>query len=110
MTRTRCVAFAFLLVAFSVPWLNSAAADDKGGKAGAKLRVQLPQNWGKIGLEESQRQRIYRIRGDAQVKIDVLEKQIEEIKTQEKKDMEAVLTAAQKARLREILAGKAPSE
>jgi hypothetical protein len=99
-----------VLFAVCGPWSDRTAADDKGAKAGAKVRVQLPQNWGKIGLEENQKQRIYRIRADAHAKIDALERQIEEIKTREKKDMEAVLTAAQKARLREILAGKAPSD
>jgi TolA-binding protein len=82
-----------------------ATADDKkdspkGGKA-------LPAGWGKLGLSDEQKDKIYAIEGEYKGQIDVLEKQIKELRHKEKLAMDEVLTDAQKARLKEILLDKA---
>src|SRR5262245_24221200 len=86
-------------------------AQDKGKDTPpGKVRGQLPQNWGKLGLTDEQKQKIYDIRGKVRAKVDDLQAKIKDLQDQERKDMEGVLTAAQKARLREIIAGKAPGD
>jgi len=109
MNRVRILVAAFALVIVSSPWV--AGDDAKATRDPApKMRGQLPQNWGKLGLSDEQKQKIYEVQSKHRAKIETLEKQIAELKDQQRKDMEAVLTAAQKARLREIVAGKVPSD
>ena len=109
MKQLKFVAVAFLLAGLCSPWAAGNPADDKSDKApDAKMRGTLPPNWGKLSLSEKQKQDIYKIQNDAHAKIDALQKQIDDAKAAERKDMEKVLTPAQKERLKEILAGKAP--
>jgi hypothetical protein len=68
---------------------------------------QLPANWSKLGLSDKQKAEIYAIEADYRVKIDDLQKQIAELRKKEKTALDAVLTDAQKARLKEILLDKA---
>jgi Spy/CpxP family protein refolding chaperone len=113
MTRIRMFAVACIFASFCSPWV---AGDDKPkAKAGndspaGRVRGQLPQNWGKLGLSDEQRQKIYKVRADYGNKIDALQKQISALRSAERKEMEKVLTDAQRARLREILAGRAPAD
>ena len=69
-------------------------------------RVSLPTNWSKLGLSDEQRQKILKTRAEYQGKIEDLRNQIKELQKKEMADMQKVLTDAQKARLREILAEK----
>jgi hypothetical protein len=73
-----------------------------------KVKGVLPANWGKLGLSDEQKQKIYKVQADFDQKLAALEKQIKELKAQEKTEMEKVLTDAQKARLKEILLEKVP--
>jgi Spy/CpxP family protein refolding chaperone len=78
----------------------------KKDDAPARVKGQLPQNWGKIGLSDDQRQQIYKIQGKYNREIDNLEAQIKEIKGTRDKEMKAVLTADQKKKLEDILIKK----
>jgi Spy/CpxP family protein refolding chaperone len=112
MFRLRLLVVAVALVVVASPWVegqDSTKPKDAKEPAG-KMRGQLPQNWGKLGLSEEQKQKIYEAQGKYRTKIDALQKQIADLRDQEKKDMEVVLTDAQKARLREIVSGKAPAD
>ena len=80
--------------------------DTKKDDAGPKAKGFLPQNWGKIGLTDSQKQEIYMIQGKYNAEIDKLEAKIKELKGTRDKEMKAVLTPEQKKRLEEILLGK----
>ncbi len=82
-----------------------ATADDK--KESTKGGEKLPAQWGKLGLSDEQKQKIYSIEDEYKSQIDTLEKQVKELRHKEKVAMEAVLTDAQKARLKEILLEKA---
>jgi Spy/CpxP family protein refolding chaperone len=86
-------------------------AQDKGKDTpSGKVRGTLPQNWGKLGLTDEQKQKVYEIQSKVRAKVDDLKAKIKDLQDQERKDMEGVLTPAQKARLREIIAGKAPGD
>jgi Spy/CpxP family protein refolding chaperone len=103
------LAVSFVLVALTIPLANGNPADDKSDKApDARMRDQLPQNWNKLGLSDKQKQEVYKVQNEYRTKIDALKKQIEDLTATEKKEMEKVLTPAQKERLREILTGKVP--
>jgi hypothetical protein len=80
--------------------------DDK--KDQPKVKGTLPPNWSKLGLSEDQKQKIYSTRGDYRTKIEELRAQIRELEKKEKGELEKILTDAQKARLREIIAEKVP--
>ena len=111
MSRIRFIAAAFIFALLLSPWATATRADDKSAKApDSKLRGQLPQNWNKLGLSDKQKQDVYKVQNEYGSKIDALRKQIDDLRASERKEMEKVLTPAQKERLREILAGKAPAD
>ena len=66
-------------------------------------RGVLPANWGKIGLEQEQKNKIYKIQADYKAKIEPLENQLRELRAKEKTELEAVLTDQQKAKYKEII-------
>src|SRR5262245_19317090 len=109
MNRVRLTAMEFVCALVCSPWSAGNPADDKSDKApDTKMRGQLPQNWSKLGLSDKQKQDIYKVQNDYIAKIDALRKQMDDLRTAEKKEMEKILTPAQKERLKEILTGKAP--
>ena len=70
----------------------------------------LPRYYRQLGLSDKQKDNIYKVRASYAVKIKELQNQINELKGKEKGDLEKILTAAQKARLRELLTGGATKE
>jgi len=109
MRRVRLIAGLVVLAGLMTPIV---LAQDKGKDSTSTpgKRATLPTNYSKLSLTAEQRQKILEIRQKAISKIEDLDKQIREIREHERKDYEAVLTDAQKAMLREILASKAPSD
>lgn len=87
-------------------WAQDAKDPKKEEPPTQRLRGQLPANYKKLGLNDDQVQKIYRIQADYQGKVKELEDQIKKLKTQEKGDIEKVLTKAQRERLKEILTGE----
>jgi hypothetical protein len=73
-----------------------------------KAKGSLPQNWSKLGLTDEQKQKVYSIQGQYRTKIDGLQQQVKQLQKQERDELGRVLTDAQKARLKEILASKVP--
>ncbi len=71
-------------------------AQEKG-----KAKGQLPSGWGKIGLSDDQKNKIYDIQSKYHAKVEELEKQIREAKDKMVKERAAVLTAEQKTKLRD---------
>jgi Spy/CpxP family protein refolding chaperone len=74
-----------------------------------KLKGFLPMYWKSLGLTDSQKQQVYKVQAEYKKKLEALEQQIEQLKEARRKDLEAILTEQQKAELRNILQGKAPS-
>jgi hypothetical protein len=68
---------------------------------------RLPTGWTKLGLTQDQKLQLYKVESDYVQKIEPLQQQIEKLRSQQRADMLKVLTDAQRARLREILASKA---
>ena len=83
-----------LFVVFAVVALCGAWAEGQDKAKDQKAKGQLPSNWGKLGLSEEQKQKVYRIRNDYSPKIDDLRKQITELQDKERRDMEGVLSDA----------------
>lgn len=75
-----------------------------------KAKGLLPQNWGKIGLTDDQRQRVYKIQAKYGDEIEKLEAKIKQLRSTREKEMREVLTADQKRRLEEIYKSKAGSQ
>ena len=71
-----------------------------------KFKGTLPQNWGKIGLTDDQKQEIYKIQGKYHSEIEKLEAKVKELKGTRDKEIRAVLTPDQKKRLEDIVIGK----
>lgn len=71
---------------------------------------QLPAQWKKLGLTDEQIKKVYSIQTEYRGKVAELEEKVKDLKKQERTDLEKVLTDAQKARLKEILLEKAPTE
>ncbi|MBX7103102.1 MAG: hypothetical protein K1X57_03425 [Gemmataceae bacterium] len=98
MKMIRSLAAVGLLVVLAT---GPTIGQDKG-----KAKGQLPQGWSKLGLSDEQKQKIYEIQSKHKAKIDDLEKQIKEAREKMVKEETEVLTAAQKARLKEMFAEK----
>lgn len=94
-------------LAFAQPPKDAGKKDDSGKDAPpVRLRGQLPANYGKLSLTDEQKQRIYGMQAEYEAKIEKLEAEIKKLKNERNKKIESVLTAAQKERLKEILAEK----
>ncbi|MBY0527847.1 MAG: hypothetical protein K2R98_30905 [Gemmataceae bacterium] len=112
MLRSRLLLAILSLALIGTNWLPVGAQDKKDDKKDTPTKVKgvLPANWGKLGLTDEQKQKVYKVQADYRDKISDLEKQIKDLKDKEKGDMEKVLTDEQKKRLKDILTGKAPTE
>ena len=103
------VAIAILLSAIALPSLISAQSRSEPGaqqpgasQADEKPRGRLPNHFGKLGVSDEQRERIYAIQANYDARIDDLLSQIEELVANRDSDISAVLTEGQRARLREL--------
>jgi hypothetical protein len=81
--------------------------DDKPKETPARVRGTLPTYFSKLGLSDEQKQKIHEIQAEYKTKIEDLEKQVKMLKNKQRLEISKVLTEAQKARLKEILAEKA---
>jgi Spy/CpxP family protein refolding chaperone len=118
MTRLRLLVVTGLVLAFIAPLSAQDKKDppkadstktDTAKPDAPKARGTLPQNWKQLGLTDEQKQKVYQIQTDHRAKIDALQKQISDLRAAERKELETVLTDAQKARLKEILTNRAPA-
>jgi TolA-binding protein len=106
MSRTQTtLATLFVLLAISAPqWIAAQAPTEPAAAAedDSKSRGRLPNLYGKLGVSEVQRERIYSIQGEYNAKIDDLLAQVEELRGERDTAMEAVLTNGQRQRLKEL--------
>jgi hypothetical protein len=93
-----------LLAAVALVGLLIAADDPKDP---VKVKGQLKPHWKELGLDKDQVQKIYAIQSEYGGKIAALQQQINDLKKKQELDEFAILTDAQKARLKEILAARA---
>src|SRR5712691_13474287 len=75
----------------------------KGAKGAKKAKSDvLPKNYGKIGLSEEQRKKVYEIQERYEAQIDELEKKLAELKSKQAADCEAVLNPNQRQSLKDL--------
>ena len=72
-------------------------------KADAGKKGRLPANYGKLGLTDPQKAKIYGIQGVYEDQLDELEKQIEAVKAKRDLEVEAVLSEDQRKILKNLV-------
>lgn len=86
---------------------KAAAADDapKSAKTEkeAAPRRRLPQYYSKVGIEERQREAIYKIQADYEGKLDKLEAELKALRDKRDDEILGVLTRAQQKKLEELI-------
>jgi Spy/CpxP family protein refolding chaperone len=80
----------------------AAPADQTAAGADVKLHGRLPQFYSKLDVSTEQRQKIYKIQASYASRMDALEKQLQDLKTQCNAEARTVLTADQQAKLDEL--------
>ena len=69
----------------------------------AKPRGRLPRYFGKVGVTATQKQRIYSIQAMYRKRIEALNRQLEDLRSRERKEILEALTPEQKQRLSELM-------
>jgi Spy/CpxP family protein refolding chaperone len=92
---------------FAAGLLGSAGLFGDDQPRGGRGRGSLPASWGRLGLSDDQKQHIYTIEADYRAKIDALNKQVADLRKKLQAERLKVLTDAQRARLKEIVASRA---
>lgn len=72
-------------------------------KLSEKVTLRLPNNYGKIGLSEEQKQKIYDIRADYRSRIEQLQRELEDLRSQEALEIQTALTPQQREQLQQLL-------
>ncbi len=103
---------ATLLIAFTTmaAWTQESgnkSTTDKAAVEEEKITGRLPNNYGKLGLSEKQRKSIYEKQSKFATEINALIRQVEELRAKRDAEVENVLTAEQKVKLKELLAESA---
>jgi hypothetical protein len=69
------------------------------------ISKQLPRGWKTLGLTEKQKKEVYRVRAAFAAKLQKLEEAKKALRLKESADLEAILTEAQRSRLKELRGG-----
>jgi hypothetical protein len=106
MSRTTTT-FAVLLLVSALAALQSIPAQapkpaGEGAAAQEKPRGRLPAHYGKLGVSDVQREKIYIIQAEYDAQIDELLAQLEDLRARRDRTVESVLTDGQKHRLHEL--------
>jgi hypothetical protein len=97
-----------LLLFGGVLLAQEAKKGQEAKKAQEKVSGRLPPGYGKLGLSDEQRQRIYKVQAAYDAKIEDLEEQLKRLQAEKRKAIDGVLTADQQKMLRKILEEKLP--
>ena len=82
------------------PTTKGAAAEKKTDEK--KPTNRLPSNYGKLGLTDAQKDKVYAIQEKYDAQLDALEEQIKSLKTKRSSETEAVLSPEQKKILKDL--------
>lgn len=106
-----------LTVAGSLVWIAIASrlVGEEGTETPKAVKKntgnRLPKNYGKLGLTQQQKDRIYEIQGKYNPQISELEAKIKQLRSERDQMIESALTPAQRERLVELRgAGKEPTK
>ena len=78
---------------------DATAKSDAGTSDDSKPKGRLPNNWGKLGLTATQKEKVYSIEGSYSAKIEELRKMIGDLESKRDTEMHGVLTADQQKQL-----------
>ncbi len=96
---------SFLAIAItSLTFIGGTSAQESDSTAKAKRRRPLPSYFGKIGVGDEQRKKLYSVQDSYQGKLAALRKEMKALLAQRNTEMEALLTPGQKLRLQELKA------
>jgi Spy/CpxP family protein refolding chaperone len=86
-----------------VSWSQDAAKPaTKAAEPAKKVTNRLPSNYGKLGLTDAQRDKVYAIQEKYDSQLDALEDQVKALKAKRTSESEAVLTPEQKKILKDL--------
>lgn len=113
LTGTVAFLTCFSLMGFAQDGTKPAAAKPAAAKADAKPEAKadakkgrLPSNYGKLGLTDAQKTKIYGVQGSYEDQLDALEKQTAALKSKRDGEIEAILTPEQKKILQALVDSK----
>lgn len=92
-----------LLLVLATSTQSQEMSPGKTGDSGGKTVNRLPNNYGKLGLNDEQRQKIYAIQADYRSRIDSLISELEDLRNQEILEIQGTLTSAQQTELMRLL-------
>jgi len=96
-------AILLLLNCSLVSWSQDAAKPAaKDAEPAKKATNRLPSNYGKLGLTDAQRDKVYSINEKYDAQLDALEDQIKALRAKRTAETEGVLTAEQKKILKDL--------
>lgn len=96
-------ALILLLCCSITGWSQDAAKPTtKGAAAEKKTTNRLPANYGKLGLTDAQKDKVYSINDKYEAQLDALEEQLKALRAKRGSETEAVLTAEQKKILKDL--------
>jgi len=105
MRQSRIVTSALMLLVCCsmVGWSQDAAKPTTKGAAAEKKPVnRLPPNYGKLGLTDAQKDKVYAIQEKYDSQLDALEEQIKSLKAKRRAETEAALSVEQKKILKDL--------
>ncbi|MCA9074679.1 MAG: hypothetical protein KDA93_06580 [Planctomycetaceae bacterium] len=105
MRRTLLIGFAVMVgLASLLPNVIIAQNDGDGSAASNKeYRGPLPPHFGKLGMSDAQKEKVYSLQEAYEEQIEKLRKQIEQVETKRDAEIATLLTPGQKLRLKELL-------
>jgi hypothetical protein len=100
------VFFGLLVGAIGLVLIAGTATTQEKKEGEQKVKGMLPPGWKKLNLSKEQVGQIYKVQMQFKEKIQKLEEQITELKTQERSEMVKFLTEDQKTLLRKLTIGE----
>jgi hypothetical protein len=99
MWIARALAGCTLLATLVLLSSDGALSQDKKDKTPARIKGQLPQGWGELGLSAAQKENVYKVNAEYKEKIDKLNVEIDKLRAEQNKKRLAVLTDEQRKKL-----------
>jgi len=96
------------ILALALVVSSGTFGDDK--KDPPKAKGYLPMYWKQLGLTDAQRQKVYDVQAKYKEKMADLEKQLKQLKSQERDELFEVLSREQKDQLKKIYDEKGPPD
>jgi len=108
MRPVRLAAVAFAMAMGLLMCSDGVQSQEK--KDAPKVKGQLPPGWKALDLSEEQKLGVYKVQTEYREKITKLEEEIKKLRTEQTKKMSEVLTADQKKKLIDAIAGEKKEE